>query len=317
MRVVFMGTPAFAIPVLEALNGTPDIEVVGVVTPPDRPGARGRTLVMPPVKSHALAQGLPVLQPPTLRSEKAQQTLANLSPDVIVVAAYGRFLPPPVLSLPSNGCLNLHPSLLPRYRGPAPVVTAILDGEAATGVSLMVLDQGMDTGPVIAYRQVDLTGEENAETLTADLFRLGAELLLSNLAPWVAGKLAAQPQKEAETAVTRKVQREDGRADWALPAERLERQCRAYTPWPGVYTHWDGKLLKLLETAVLAADAATGEAKGRLPGLVVPLSVDETPLGVVTGQGILGLKTMQLEGRKAVPAAGFLRGFPGILGAQL
>ena len=168
MRVVFMGTPEFAVPVLEALVGAPDVEVPGVVTPPDRPGGRGRNPVQSPVKSYALAQGLPVLQPQSLRPEAAQRALASLSPDVIVVAAYGRILPPPVLAMPPHGCLNLHPSLLPRHRGPAPVVTAILEGDRSTGVTLMQLDHGMDTGPLISNRRVELTGSEDAETLTRD-----------------------------------------------------------------------------------------------------------------------------------------------------
>ena len=249
MRVVFMGTPEFAVPVLEALVGAPDVEVPGVVTPPDRPGGRGQNPVHSPVKSYALARSLPVLQPQGLRPEAAQRALASLSPDVIVVAAYGRILPPPVLAMPPHGCLNLHPSLLPRHRGPAPVVTAILEGDRSTGVTLMQLDQGMDTGPLISSQRVELTASEDAETLTRDLFQLGAGLLLENLGPWVAGELIARPQNDAESTVTRKVERDDGRADWTMSAEQLERRCRAYKPWPGLYTEWDGKILKLLDVA--------------------------------------------------------------------
>ena len=250
MRVVFMGTPEFAVPVLEALVEAPDVEVPGVVTPPDRPGGRGRNPVQSPVKSYALARSLPVLQPQSLRPEAAQRALASLSPDVIVVAAYGRILPPPVLAMPPHGCLNLHPSLLPRHRGPAPVVTAILEGDRSTGVTLMQLDQGMDTGPLISSQRVELTGSEDAETLTRRLFQLGARLLLDNLGPWVAGELTARPQIDAESTVTRKVERDDGRADWTMSAEQLERRCRAYKPWPGLYTQWDGKILKLLDVTV-------------------------------------------------------------------
>ncbi|PKB78647.1 MAG: methionyl-tRNA formyltransferase [SAR202 cluster bacterium Io17-Chloro-G9] len=317
MRVVFMGTPAFAIPVLDALTEAEGVEVAGVFTPPDRPGGRGRNPVPSPVKTHALARGLNLLQPPSLRTDKAQESLAGLSPDVIVVAAYGRILPPRVLALPLHGCLNLHPSLLPRYRGPSPVVTAILDGGAATGVSLMLLDQGMDTGPVIDRRDFDLAGQETAETLTADLFRLGTGMLLDNLEPWVAGKLVPQPQNEADSTVTRKVEREDGRADWQVSGAQLERRRRAYTPWPGLYTFWEGKVLKLLSVTDLPTDAIPEAARDRSPGSVVPLSSEETPLGVITGLGVLGLKSLQLEGRKAVPAPEFLRGYPTMMGAQL
>ena len=317
MRVVFMGTPEFAVPVLEALVGAPDVEVPGVVTPPDRPGGRGRNPVQSPVKSYALARSLPVLQPQSLRPEAAQRALASLSPDVIVVAAYGRILPPPVLAMPPHGCLNLHPSLLPRHRGPAPVVTAILEGDRSTGVTLMQLDQGMDTGPLISSQRVELTGSEDAETLTRRLFQLGARLLLDNLGPWVAGELAARPQIDAESTVTRKVERDDGRVDWSMSAEQLERRCRAYKPWPGLYTQWDGKILKLLDVTVPEPEDGTGDEETSPPGSVAQTDGGEAPLGVVTGQGILGLKNVQLEGRKAVTAAEFLRGFPGILGAQL
>lgn len=321
MRIVFMGTPAFAIPVLDALTGAPGVEVVGVVTPPDQPGGRGRNPAPSPVKTHALVLGLPLLQPPSLRPEKAQEPLADLSPDVIVVAAYGKILPPGVLALPPNGCLNLHPSLLPRYRGPAPVVTAILEGGATTGVTLMLLDEGMDTGPLIGRREAGLTGNETAEELTTDLFRLGAELLLDDLDPWVNGKLPAQPQNEAESTVTNKVERENGRADWRISAAQLERRRRAYTPWPGLYTLWEGKVLKLLNVADLPASVLPQAARDRPPGTVVPLSGpnqdEETPFGVITGEGILGLRTLQLEGRKAVPAAEFLRGYPAIIDACL
>ena len=321
MRVLFMGTPSFAIPVLDALTGAQGVEVIGVVTPPDRPGGRGRNPTPPPVKSRALALGLPLLQPPSLRPQKAQASLADLSPDVIVVAAYGRILPASVLALPPNGCLNLHPSLLPRYRGPAPVVTAILNGDDITGVTLMLLDEGMDTGPLIDHRQVGLDGHETAETLTTGLFRLGARLLLDSLNPWVDGRLPAQAQNETESTITSKVERQDGRADWQIPAARLERLCRAYTPWPGLYTLWEGKVLKLLSVTDLLAGVLPEATRDRPPGSVVPLSGplfdDETTLGVITGDGILGLRSLQLEGRKAVPAAEFLRGYPGIIDARL
>ena len=317
MRVVFMGTPAFAVPVLEALVEAPSVEVPGVVTPPDRPGGRGRNPAPSPVKSYALAQGLPALQPQSLRPESAHRALADLSPDVIVVAAYGRILPPSVLALPPHGCLNLHPSLLPRHRGPAPVVTAILEGDRSTGVTLMQLDEGMDTGPLISNRRIDLTGVEDAETLTWQLFRLGAELLLESLGPWVQGELTANPQIDGESTVTRKVERDDGMVDWAVSAEHLERRCRAYKPWPGLYTQWGGKILKLLDVSVLDPGIETGHAENLPPGSVRLTDYGEAPLAVTTGHGILGLKSVQLEGRNAVTAAEFARGFPGIVGAQL
>lgn len=313
MRLVFMGTPAFVTPVLDALAHAPDVRVVGVYTPPDRPRGRGRSPEMPPVKAYALERGLSVYQPASLRSERSQQELAGLRPDVVVVAAYGKILPPPALNTPPHGCLNLHPSLLPRYRGPSPVATAILQGEAVTGISLILLDEGMDTGPVIAQLEHRLSGRETAETLTAALFQLGVDLLLRKLAPWVAGGLTARPQDGAQATVTRKLDRADGQADWRLSAEALERRRRAYTPWPGLFTHWQGKTLKLLDVVALPPESMPRN----VPGQVVLLETEDVPVGVGCGQGLLGLKAVQLEGRRAIAAGEFLRGYPQFIGARL
>ncbi len=224
MRLLFMGTPSYVVPVLQTLAACRDVQIVAAYTQPDRPRGRGRPMETPPVKGFAIDHGLPVYQPSTLRSERVQEELAGLRPDVIVIAAYGKLLPPPVLSTPSHGCLNLHPSLLPRYRGPSPVATAILDGEEVTGVTLLILDEEMDTGPIISQREYPLSGREIAEPLTATLFRLGAELLLECLAPWVAGRLTARPQDHARATITRKLERGDGDAGWQLPAVALERR---------------------------------------------------------------------------------------------
>lgn len=313
MRLVFMGTPAFVLPVLDALLAAPEVQIVGVYTPPDRPRGRGRSPEMPPVKGYALEHGLAVYQPATLRRPSVQEELASLRPDVMVVAAYGKILPPPVLETPSHGCLNLHPSLLPEYRGPSPVVTALLDGQANTGVTLMLLDPGMDTGPIIAQRGYSVSPEDTAETLTATLFRLGANLLVDHLDPWVAGELSAQPQDQARATVTRKLERTDGQADWNLSAEQLERRRRAYTPWPGLFTRWQGQVLKLLDVMALPETAGVGYR----PGQVVPLEPGPAPAGVKTADGVLGLKRLQLEGRRPVTAGEFLRGYPQFLGSQL
>ena len=312
MRIVFMGTPHFAIPVLDALAASEALQVCGVFAPPDNPGGRGRQVIPPPVKLRALELGLAVHQPPTLRSKEAQALLSELRPDIIVVAAYGRFLPSPVLELPTYGCLNLHPSLLPRHRGPSPVVTTILEGDLTTGVSLMLLDEGMDTGPVIAQQVHSLTGRETAEGLTKELFRLGSLLLLDKLGPWTRSEITAKPQNDGQATVTRKVQREDGRADWSLSSEDLERLSRAYTLWPGLHCQWDGKLLKFLDVTVLDPQPDTGLPAGSVIQVTGP-----DPLGVVTREGILGLTTVQLEGRKSATATEFLRGYPRFVGALL
>jgi methionyl-tRNA formyltransferase len=312
MRLVFMGTPAFVIPVLDALIHTKVVEVVGVYTPPDRPSGRGRSSSVPPVKGQAVALGLPVYQPATLRSARVQAELAALKPDVILVAAYGKLLPPEVLKTPPRGCLNLHPSLLPRHRGPSPVATAILEGDAVTGVTLMLLDEGMDTGPIIAQLEHPLSPSDTAETLTAALFQMG-NTLLKNLGPWVSGELAARPQEEAKATITHKLERAHGEARWELSAMGLERRRRAFTPWPGLFTHWQGKVLKLLDVVALPAEAGPSPE----PGLVVPLPLKDVAIGVGTGQGVLGIKALQLEGRRPVAGDEFRRGYPSFIGARL
>ena len=307
-----MGTPAPVVPVLQRLHRMPGVEVVSAVTPPDRPRGRGRQPDSPPVKVAAEELGIPVVQPPNLRGESIQTDLAALSPDIVVVAAYGRFLPAAVLELPPRGCLNLHPSLLPRHRGPSPVATAILDGDETTGVSLMVLDEGMDTGPVIAAMKVLLTGQETAGELTDTLFDLGGTLLQENLAQWVEGHLHATPQDDARATVTRKLERADGLVDWSEPAETIARKCRAFDPWPGLYTHWQGRTLKLMDISVLH-NYRTGSVA---PGTVVAVGSSKG-LYVAAGQGMLALNSVQLEGRRAVTGEEFLRGYPDILGANM
>ena len=311
MRMLFMGTPAPVIPVLERLCQMDGAGVVAVVTPPDRERGRGRRSEPPPVKDAALRLGVPVLQPDSLRSKAAQAELAALSPDVIVVAAYGKLLPKPVLELPPHGCLNLHPSLLPLHRGPSPVAAAILEGDEVTGISLMLLDEGMDTGPVIAQREYSLVGTETASELTSTLLCKGADLLAETLVPWARGQLQAQSQDGSRATVSRKLERADGLADWTLPAETLARQCRAYTPWPGLYTHWEGKTLKLLRVSALPGDGRRSE-----PGQVVAEG-PSVNAAVVTGGGLVGLSAVQLEGRRPVTIGEFLAGYPNFIGACL
>ena len=314
MRVIFMGTPAPVVPVMERLCEINGVDVVAAVTPPDRERGRGRRSEHPPVKEAALGLGIPVLQPDTLRSGSAQGELAVLCPDAIVVAAYGKLLPKPVLELPPRGCLNLHPSLLPRHRGPSPVATAIFEGDQRTGVSLMLLDEGMDTGPVIAQREYALTGREIAGELTNTLFAMGADLLAQSLGPWIQGELQAHPQDNAQATVSRKLERADGEADWSLSAEALARQCRAYDPWPGLYTRWNGKVLKLLEVSALPDTVSPELGEGR-PGRVVS-DFPSIPAAVETGDGLLSVSRLQLEGRRAVTAREFLAGYPDLLAAH-
>ena len=312
MRLVFMGTPSFAVPVLAGLTGLDGWDVAGVYTPPDRPAGRGRKAQSSPEKESALEHGIPVHQPASLRSAEAQAELAALQPDAIIVAAYGKLLPPPVLELPPLGCFNLHPSLLPRHRGPSPVATAIMEGDRVTGVTLMLLNEGMDTGPLIASQEYQLAGDETAEGLTQTLFGLGGELLRENLPRWQSGELKAMPQDDSLATVTRKLDRADGLADWTLNAEKLERRARAFTPWPGLFTDWNGSRVKLVEVSVLP-----GWSGGEDVGVVVETEDSIVPAAVVTAQGLLGLKTIQLEGRRPMAVSDFLRGAPGFIGARL
>jgi len=308
MDIVFMGTPQFAVPVLDALSAM-DVSIVAVYTKPDKPQGRGLRVEVSPVKQWAVDHGVMVRQPPSFRQEAAVSELASLQPDVAVVAAYGRILPGQVLAIPPRGFVNIHPSMLPRYRGPSPVVTALLDGVESTGVSLMLLDEGMDTGPILAQREEPVLPHDTAESLTARLFLRGAELLRETLPPWLRGEVSPVPQDHSKATVTRMVQREDGEADWNLPAVELERRVRAYTPWPGLYTQWKGKQIKIL-------DAIEASGNGE-PGLVVPLEGTETPCGVATGRGVLGIKRLLLEGKRPVPAAEFVQGYRDFVGSRV
>ncbi len=312
MRLVFMGTPTFAVPVLASLTRLDGSEVVAVYTPPDRPAGRGRKAQSSPVKDFALEHGLPVKQPSSFRSAEVQAELAELKPDAIIVAAYGKLLPKLVLDVAPLGCLNIHPSLLPRHRGPSPVATTILNGDQITGVTIMLLDEGMDTGPVISQHEFFLKGNETTDELTTALFELGGKLLEESLPQWRSGELLSEPQDEALASVTRKLERADGLADWSLTAAELERRARAFTPWPGLFTEWNGSGLKLVAVSYVSSDSA--EFK---PGTVVATDHPDIPAAVATSLGFLGLREIQLEGKKAVNVKDFLNGSPSFIGAQL
>jgi len=312
MRLVFMGTPTFAVPVLEGMTCLDGSEIVGVYTPPDRPAGRGRIAQSSPVKNYAEEHGLPVFQPANFRSDETEAELAALQPDAVIVAAYGKLLPKPILDLAPLGCLNIHPSLLPRHRGPSPVATTILDGDQVTGVTIMLLDEGMDTGPLIAQHEFFLKGSETTDGLTMALFELGGNLLREILPQWQSGDLLSEPQDESLASVTRKLERVDGSADWSLTADELERRARAFTPWPGLFTNWNGSGLKLISVAFVASDSAEFE-----PGTVVATDHPDLPAAVATKKGFLGLKTVQLEGGRAVDVKDFLNGSPSFIGSQL
>ncbi|MDP6822291.1 MAG: methionyl-tRNA formyltransferase [Dehalococcoidia bacterium] len=306
-RLIFFGTPRPAAKSLRALVNAGH-EVNAVYTRPDRVSGRSREPRPTPVKATAMELGLPVYTPSNLRGDDAIKELAAIPADVFVVLAYGRILPPAILGLPPFGVLNVHPSLLPLYRGPSPVVTAIREGAPETGVSVMLLDKGMDTGPVIAQSSpVPITEADDAETLTDRLFAMGVDLLVETIPAWVRGDVMAMPQDDESATVTRLVEKVHGELDFVKPAIEISRAIRAYHPWPGTFTRWDGKLLKILE-------ASASDETGGVPGVV---SIVDDRLLIATGEGSLEVKRLQLEGRSAVTTAEFLRGYPAIEDACL
>ena len=311
MRIVFMGTPEFSVPPLEYLIGS-EYKVVGVYTQPDRPTGRGRALEQSPVKRVALANGLDVFQPVRLRNPDEVQRLAALKPDLILVAAFGQILPQSVLDIPPFGCLNIHPSLLPKYRGATPIPSAILAGESETGVTIMLMDAGMDTGPIISQIIVGIEPQDTTESLTKRLAQAGVRLLGELLPLWFDRSLKLQPQDVNRATYTSPVTKNDGAINWQMSAAEISRCVRAFYPWPGSYTWWQGKLLKILEAVPLPGG---GDLQ---PGKVVALaSGAPAVVGVETGGGILGLLHVQLEGKRALTAAEFLSGQRTFVGSTL
>ncbi|GIX07579.1 MAG: methionyl-tRNA formyltransferase [Candidatus Poribacteria bacterium] len=291
LRTVFMGTSAFALPTLRRVaEGT---ELVGVVTQPDRPAGRGRKPTPPPVKVEAERLGLPVYQPERVRAKAFLRTLQELSPEVIVIAAYGQLLPRALLELPPYGCLNVHPSLLPRYRGAAPIQWALWNGDEETGVTIMQVDEGEDSGPILLQRRVKIGPDETAAKLHDRLAELGAEMMLEVLRRLKSDPLPPVPQNDAEATRAPRLTREMGLVDWRLPARALYNRFRACVPWPGTYTFTpDGKRLRILACRPLEGEKTEGEA----PGTV---RADRDRLRVATGEGILEvLRSSQRTGRR-------------------
>ncbi len=308
-RLVFMGTPLFAQRVLAALWAAAgrDWEVVGVLTRPDKPVGRGQQLAVSPVKEFAVQHHIPVQQPTSLRQPAPQADLAAWQPDVIVVAAYGLILPQAVLDLPPHGCLNVHASLLPYHRGASPVTGALLAGDDVTGSTIMLMDAGMDTGPILTQASLAIESGETAGDLTVRLAEQGARLLVDTLPRWLAGQLTPQPQDHSRATYTRLVQKGDGRIDWRLAAAQIARQVQAYQPWPGAFTGWQGRLFKIHR-----AYAAAGNSG--VPGAV---QVSDAGVSVACGTGRLILQEVQVEGKRATDALAFARGQRGFDGSIL
>jgi methionyl-tRNA formyltransferase len=308
MRIVFMGTPEFAVVPFECLlrNG---FEVAAVYTQPDKEAGRGRTLAASPLKTAAMKWGIPVFQPAHLRTPEEIVTLAALKMDVIVVAAYGQILREAVLEIPPHGCLNIHPSLLPKYRGVSPIPAAILNGDEFSGVSVMKLDKGVDTGPVLGQAQVRVSDYDTTGTLTEKLSIIGGQILTELLPRWVAGKILSCTQDNTRATYTKMIEKSAGEIDWQKSAIEIWRQVRACQPWPGGFTSWQGKQLKIVEAVPLIGETTQ-------PGKVVALK--ETPgFGVSTGQGVLEVTRVQAEGKRVMTGEEFLRGQRQIIGVTL
>ena len=312
LRLVFFGTAEIAVPSLEALAADPAYAVVAVVTQPDR--AKGRDLQLQPsaVKQAALHLGLPVHQPDRCKHESFLQVLRGLAPDLIVAAAYGQILPQALLDLPPHGCLNVHASLLPRHRGAAPIQWAILEGDRESGITIMKMDAGLDTGAMLLAEPTPIGPEDTAQTLHDRLAQIGAALLRRTIPGYVAGQLQPTPQPAEGVTYARKITKEDGRMDWSEPAGRLARRVRAFTPWPGAFTFVPGadrpKMLKIWRAA--ADSSLTGP-----PGTVLVTGKDR--LVVACGEGALELLELQREGGRRLPAREFLAGCPLAPGLRL
>jgi methionyl-tRNA formyltransferase len=311
VRIVFLGSGAFAIPGLEALLDAGH-EVVAVVTQPDREKGRGQALAPPPVKPAAKARGLPVIQVRRVREPDAQAALRALAPELQVVIAFGQILPRSVIDIAPRGTVNVHGSLLPRLRGAAPIQWAIARGETTTGVTTMLIDEGLDTGPTLLRRSIDIGPEETAAELEPRLARLGAEVLVETVAGLAAGTLAPQPQDHARATHAPMLRKEDGRIDWTRGAPEIANRGRGFTPWPGAFTSHDARLLKVLRARAVEDAAPEGAA----PGEVVGIGRDAV-LVACGGGTLLSVPEVQPESRRAMPAPAWAAGARLVPGARL
>ena len=309
-RAVFLGSGTFALPALEALASAAVCDLIGVVTAPPRPAGRGGRRSPTPVGDRAAALGLATLTPERLRVPGSIETLARLRPELLVLADYGQIVPAAALALPARGALNLHPSLLPRHRGASPIPAAILAGDAETGVSLIRMDEGLDTGPLIAQVRLSLDGTETAPTLEATLARSAADLLTRSLEPWLDGRLSAVPQASIGATMTRPMRRADGRLDPTRGVALLGRMVRAYQPWPGTWFETEAGRVTVWAAEVAGTDPSADGAIGEL-------LADDDGLAVVVADGRLRLLEVQVAGGRRMSAAALRRGRPGLVGSRL
>lgn len=298
MRIVFMGTPEFAVPSLEALVKAE--QVVGIVTQPDRPKGRGQVLTPSPVKLIAQREHIPILQPTKMKDPDFLAALAAWKPDLIAVAAFGRILPPVILSLPPKGCINVHGSLLPKYRGAGPIQWAIINGETETGITTMLMDEGMDTGAMLLQEKISIDPDDTAGSLSPRLAEVGGRLLVETIAKLKAGTLVPRSQDPGQATLAPLLKKEDGAIDWTLPARTIGNRIRGLTPWPGAYT-----FLKADRWVIWRA-VATNHTTSLAPGLVEAVTKDA--IHVATGQGILAINELQPANSRRMPVAQYLAG---------
>jgi len=321
MKIIFMGTPEFGAIILDKLikgRYKPDL----VITAPDKPAGRGQEITPPPVKVVAEKNNIPVEQPETIESRSPREKIKNYKPDLIAAAAYGQILPKEILNIPKYGCLNVHPSLLPKYRGSSPIQTAILNGDTKTGATIILMDEKIDQGPILNQRTVSIEKDETALTLQGKLADLGADLLMETISKWTRNIIKAQIQDDSQATLTKVLTKADGRVNWKKSAQDLEREVRAFHPWPGSYTFWEktGKSIqiKILKARVYQPPATIAYPVGKT--LVVPqneLAV-QCGKGYATGGGdFLVIEKLQMEGKKEMASEEFLRGYPSFIGVVL
>lgn len=300
MKVIFMGTPEFSVGTLEALAEAGH-EIVLAVTQPDKPRGRGKEMQFPPVKEAAIARGIPVFQPVKVREPECIEELAKYGADVIVVVAFGQILPARILEMTPYGCINVHASLLPKYRGAAPIQWAVIDGEEVSGVTTMQMDEGLDTGDMLLKKEIVLDKEETGGSLHDKLARAGADLCVETLKKLEEGSITPVKQGDSPTAYARMLDKELGRIDWSKDASAIERLIRGLNPWPSAYTSWEGKTMKIWSAEV------SGENTDATPGAVTEVGKDF--FAVQTGDGQLKINELQIPGKKRMDAGAFLRGY--------
>jgi len=344
-RIVFIGTPEFALPSLQKLIEANFIDLRLVITQPDKPVGRKKVLTPPPVKLLAQKYNIPVLQPKKISNVKSQ--ISNISPDLVVLVSYGQIIPREILDVPKYGCLNIHPSLLPKYRGASPIQTAILNGDKETGITIMLMDEKIDHGKIISNIKCQMSNVDTCESLSKKLARLGAELLIKTLPDYLSGKIKPKKQDHSKATFTKIFKKEDGHINWQKSAQEIERQIRAFYPWPGSWTIWNNKKIKIIEAEVISIIPHKWGKNSLKPGqvfliddkekahFILPLGgfltdfsqvrLSRTPLkglrnkelSIACGKNALKIKKLQLEGKKEVSGEEFLRGYPKIVGCRL